>query len=321
VLSDLVRGGAAAVIGTALIWGAAYAWTGLNVFALYDVVFDSHLGIEFPFWPFVVWHPWDMLTMAGLPIAAAALMSVFGGSESGRGKTVSLAAAFIVPLVILSVLHVARGETGRVWLYFVPAAVAAAAALLHEQKALVAVAFVLLGVQAAVQGAVLRVHEYGYMPETLPAADVPASAVKIDTRFGASGQIALLAYEIDELAAGSEGAIRLYWQRMSDEPLQTSFRSFVHVATDLNDQMRVAQADGLPMREAYPTTCWAKGQIVVDEQRFGVSADAALGEYPVFVGLYDSLDGQRPPTFASPPAEQMHGSVLLPTRALVQGSR
>ena len=100
VLSDLVRGGAAALLGTALIWGTAYVWTGLNVFALYDVVFDSHLGIEFPFWPFVVWHPWDMLTMAGLPIAAAALLSVFGGSASARGKTVSFAAAFIVPLVI-----------------------------------------------------------------------------------------------------------------------------------------------------------------------------------------------------------------------------
>lgn len=320
VLLDLVRGGAAALLGTALIWCAAYVWTGLNVFTLYDVIFDSHLGIEFPFWPFVVWHPWDMLTMAGLPIVAAALLSVFGGSASARGKKISFASAFIVPLVILSALHVARGETGRVWLYFVPAVVAAAAALLHERKALAAVTFVLLGAQAAVQGAVLRVHEYGYMPETLPVAEAPMAAVKIDTRFGASGQIALLAYEMDELAAGRESAIRLYWQRMSDEPLQTSFRSFVHVATDLNDQMRVAQTDGLPMREAYPTTCWEKGQIVVDEQRFSVSADAAPGEYLVFVGLYDSLDGQRPPTFASPPADQMHGSVLLPTRALVQGN-
>jgi hypothetical protein len=324
VLLDLVRGGALAVIGAASIWIVAYVATGLDVFALYHVIFDSHLGIEFPFWPFVVWHPWDLLTMAGLATAVPALLAFVRGcarrpSEADSGKF-ALAAAFVVPLAMLSVLHVARGETGRVWLYFVPIAVAATALLLRDRATMFAV-FALLSLHTGVQNAVLRVHEYGFMPETLPQASVPAAAVTVDTRFGASGQIALLAYEIDSLTAGKEGAIRLYWQRMSDEPLQTSFRSFVHVAVDLDDQMRVAQANGLPMREAYPTTCWAKGQVVVDEQRFGVNADAAPGEYPVFVGLFDPLDGQRPPTFASLPAQQMHGSVLLPTRGVVQGSR
>ena len=314
----LVRGGAAAVIGVASLWIVAYASTGLNAVALYDVVFDSHLGIEFPFWPFVFWHPWDIVTMAGLSVVAAAFFGLRRIRARDDDSSFAFSAAFVLSLLILSLVHVARGETGRVWLYFTPIAVAAAAAMLRDRVRVMLAVFALLGMQTVVMGAVLRVHEYGYMPETLPAASVPAQATTVDTRFGASGQIALLAYEIDELVPGRESAIRLYWQRMSNEPVWASLRSFVHVAVTTDDQARIAQADGIPMREAYPTTCWAKGQIVVDEQRFRVNDDAVGGEYPLFVGMYDPVDGRRPPTFASPPAQQMHGSVLLPTRGVVR---
>jgi hypothetical protein len=80
----------------------------------------------------------------------------------------------------------------------------------------------------------------------------------------------------------------------------------------------VAQHDEMPVRSLYPTTCWAKGQIVEYRQRLPVNADAKAGDYPIFVGLYDPLTNQRPPTFASEPAQQMHGSVLLPTKATVE---
>lgn len=321
----LVRGGVAAVVGVASLWVVAYATTGLNVVALYEVVFDSHLGIEFPFWPFVFWHPWDIVTMIGLAVVAAAFAGLRRVGAKDGEPTFAFAASFALALAILSVVHVARGETGRVWLYFAPIAVAAAAAALRARVRAMIAALALLGLQTFVMGAVLRVHEYGYMPDTLPEETVPSTATTVDTRFGASGQIALLAYEIESFApgfvSGKEAAIRLYWQRMSDEPIWASLRSFVHVANDESDQVRIAQADGLPMREAYPTTCWAEGQVVVDEQRFRVSDDAAPGEHLLFVGLYDPLDGRRPPTFASLPAQQMHGSVLLPTRAVVRRSR
>jgi hypothetical protein len=45
--------------------------------------------------------------------------------------------------------------------------------------------------------------------------------------------------------------------------------------------------------------------------------DAKPGQYPIFVGLYDPAKNERPPTFASAPAKQMYGSVLLPDPATV----
>ena len=174
-----------------------------------------------------------------------------------------------------------------------------------------------MGLSVVVQGSLIRTHEYGYWPETLPQVSVPADATAVDARFGANGQIALLAYKINALLPGQQGSISLWWQRMSDAPIEAAYKAFVHVAEDESDQGRVAQHDEMPVRSLYPTTCWAKGQIVEDTHVLRANADAKAGDYSVFVGLYDPLTNQRPPTFASPPAQQMHGSVLLPTRATV----
>jgi len=312
-IAFLARSTMIAAIGAASVWAVAWAWAGLDPIRLYHVVFDSHLGIPFPFWPFVFWHPWDVLTMIGLPLAMIAMFA-------GWRKAAALSAAFVVTLLALSLAHVARGETGRVWMYFGPAAVGAAGIVLaNVSRRTQAVIVGVLAMQLIVQSAVLRVMvDYGIVPESLPSADVPADAVHVDARFGASGQIALLAYSLDPLEPGREGQITLFWQRMSEHHVDVAYKVFVHVAVDEADQDRIAQHDEMPMRSQFPTTCWQRGQIVADTMPLAVSAGALPGRYPVFVGLYDPFTGQRPPTFASPPAQQMHGSVLLPTRAVVQ---
>jgi len=205
-------------------------------------------------------------------------------------------------------------------MYFGPVAVATAAIVLAEATCRAQVAIVgLLALQLIVQGSVLRVLvDYGIVPESLPSATIPADATRVDARFGASGQIALLAYTLDELEPGEEGSITLFWQRMSEQPLDTAFKGFVHVAEDESDQARIAQHDEMPMRSQFPTTCWQQNQIVADVMPLPVNAEAQAGEYPVFVGLYDPLTNERTPTFASPPAQQMYGSVLLPTWAVVR---
>jgi hypothetical protein len=310
--SLLIASALLAALGIASIWVIAFVWTGLDPVRLYRVVFDSHLGIDFPFWPFVFWHPWDVLTMVGLPLA---MLTIFAGWR----RAPALAAAFAATLLALSLAHVARGETGRVWLYLAPAAVGAAAIVLAgvprpAQAAIVGA----LAVQLIVQGTLLRVLvDYGIVPESLPSATIPPDATVVDARFGASGQIALLAYRLDELRPGQGGTITLYWQRTSDRAIESAYKGFVHVAADEADQNRIAQHDEMPMRSQFPTTCWQQNQVVADVMPLVVSADARPGDYFVFVGLYDPLTERRPPTFASPPAQQLHGSVLLPTRARV----
>src|SRR4029453_13862540 len=138
------------------IWVLAFILFRLDALELYRVVFKSHLAIELPYWPFVVWHPWDIMTFIGPPLVA---ITVFAGWR----PALPLAAAFCITMFTLSVLHVARAETGRVWLFFPPPAVGAAAIVLArrhtaEQTAVMA----LLALQLVVQAGVMRVmNDYG----------------------------------------------------------------------------------------------------------------------------------------------------------------
>lgn len=303
---------ALAVLGTVSIWALAFVFFGLNPFHLYRVIMDSHLGIEFPYWPFVVWNPWDIMTFIGLPLVA---ITIFAGWK----RAAPLAAAFCITLFTLAVLGIARAETGRVWLFFTPLAVGTAAIVLARRKGVEQTLVVgLLALQLVVQAAVMRVlNDYGYTPAMMAPVTVPADAKQIDTRFGASGQIALLGYQLGDLQPGGYHKITLYWQRKSPDPIDTAYKVFIHVAMDQSDQGRITSSDTAPVDWLYPTTCWQPEQIVADEHPLVIPQDATPGSYPVFVGLYDPVNKVRPPTFASPPAQQMYGSILLPEPAHV----
>jgi hypothetical protein len=309
--SRIVQAGLA-ILGAVSIWVLAFLIFGLNPFSLYRAIMDSHLSIDFPYWPFVVWNPWDIITFIGLPLVA---ITIFAGWK----RAAPLAAAFCITLFTLSVLGIARAETGRVWLFFTPLAVGAAAIVITQRKGREqAVVVGLLAVQLVVQTAVMRVlNDYGYTPAMMAPVTVPVDAIQIDTRFGASGQIALLGYKLGELQPGGYHKITLYWQRKSAEPIDTAYKVFIHVAQDQSDQGRVASSDTAPVDWLYPTTCWQPEQIVADEHPLVVPQDTQPGNYPVFVGLYDPVSKVRPPTFASPPAQQMYGSILLPEAAHV----
>ena len=304
--------GALVVLGAVSLWVLAFVFFGLDPIALYRVIFSSHLSIDFPYWPFVVWHPWDIITFTGLPIVAIVALA-------GWKRATPLTAAFCVTLFLLSVLHVARGETGRVWLFFTPVAVAAAAIVIaRRRQAEQAIVVVLLAAQLVVMAGVLRVlNDYGITPAMMPPATLPADATAVDTRFGASGQIALLGYKIPELRPGAYQTMTLYWQRMSPEPIGVAYKVFIHVADDESDQARLTSSDTAPVDWLYPTTCWQPNQIVEDIHPLEIPRDAKAGQYPVFVGLYDPHGKARPPTFASPPTKQMYGSLLLPQPATV----
>ena len=219
----------------------------------------------------------------------------------------------------MSVLHIARGETGRVWLFFTPVAVAAAAVIIaRKRQGEQALVILLLAIQLIVMAGVLRIlNDYGITPAKMPAVQIPSDATTIDTRFGASGQIALLGYKVPELRVGAYQTMTLYWQRMSPEPINVAYKVFIHVATNDQDQTRVASDDTGPVDWLYPTTCWQPGQIIEDIHPLTTSIDTHPGQYPIFVGLYDPHGKVRPPTFASPPSRQMYGSILLPQPANV----
>jgi len=298
------------LIGIASVWVLCLPF-GFDPIGMYRATMQTHLDLERPFWPFVVWHAWDIITFIGIPIVVLGLAALWRRSTPQQ----ALAIAGFGTLLILCLAHVARGETGRVWMFFAPVVVAGAAAaggnvtrrwtmderrwatggqssIVHRLSSIVLLS--LLALQSIAQIGWLRVIGYGTDPATVADASVPSDATLTNIRYGRSGEMHLLGVDTaTSLKAGDYADATLYWQLDSTQALTRSYKIFVHYAPDLDDKVRVVNQDSIPMNWTLPTTCWRPGQIVQDRHGIRIDPNAAPGEYLMLVGLYEETSGER----------------------------
>jgi hypothetical protein len=306
--------GALALAGLIGPWAALVLLAGFDLLGSYNTAMRLHLALERDYWPFVLWHPWDILTFAGLPLAVAALCFAWR-------RAPALALAWVGTLVVQSLLHVARGETGRVWMYFAPTIVALGSLWLTDRQGVVSstrLVFVagLLVAQATAHIGLLRVIGYGVDPITVPNPALPADLVPTEIRFEPNGEIRLIGYRLKPVfSPGETGVIDLYWRHDGNGSLPRARKVFIHVADTPEDHYRIVNQDGRPANWTLPTTCWQPGQVVHDRHVFTVAADALPGEYYVLIGLYDELTGER--AFVHTAQLAIANAVALPTRLTV----
>jgi hypothetical protein len=307
---QLVTPLATVALGFTSFWAVLVVGFGFDPIGSYRTTMNQHFTLDRPYWPWALYSALDIFNFIGLPLAAIASLAMWR-------KWAALAAAFSVPIAIMAVTRLAHDETGRLLMYFAPLAVALAAAYLHDKSA--AIRGVVIGatlVQLFVHIVLLRVIGYGTDPLTVPNATLPVDAVRAEIRYERAGQVQLLGYNLPQsLKAGAHNAITLYWKLDSTAPLTTSYKVFIHIAPDLEDQSRVVNADGKPLNWALPTTCWQPGATLADRYEFVVDANAQAGEYLVLVGLYNEFSNQRAHIHTAQRAK--HNAVALPQRLRV----
>ena len=306
--------GVLAFIGLAGPWAALVLLAGFDLRGSYETAMRLHLALERDYWPFVLWHPWDIFTFAGLPLAMIATCLTWQ-------RAPALTFAWVATLAAQSLLHVARGETGRVWMYFAPVIVALGSLWLTRREGAIRFAqlsFVigLLTAQAAAHIGLLRVIGYGADPITVPRPTLPANLVSTEIRFEPNGEIRLLGYVIKQtFRPGESGTIDLYWRHEGETFLPRARKVFFHVADALDDRRRIVNQDGRPANWTLPTTCWQPGQTIHDRHFFTVDPDAQPGEYYKLVGLYDEHTGER--AFVHTAQIAVANAVALPSKLKV----
>ena len=93
------------------------------------------------------------------------------------------------------------------------------------------------------------------------------------------------------LNPGDELTLTLYWRTLS--PTEVSYTVFTQLLGP--DGQLHGQHDSPPGYGTLATDRWQPGQLLPDEHRLLIAADAPGGDYQLLVGFYNPADGQRIP--------------------------
>jgi hypothetical protein len=106
--------------------------------------------------------------------------------------------------------------------------------------------------------------------------------------------IHLIGYDLntDRAKAGDVLNFRFYWNA-SQSP-DDNYSLFIHLTPETDDQV-LTQADGAPVAPERPTLTWddPAETLISRELSLTLPADLPAGEYPVYVGLYNFVTGER----------------------------
>ncbi len=115
-----------------------------------------------------------------------------------------------------------------------------------------------------------------------------------------SDAIRFLGYDLeaDAYSPGQTMRLTLYWQARKE--MSTSYVVFVHLLGPYNPATANpiwGQEDVMPQQGKRPTTGWSPGEVVADEHRLSIFANAPPGDYEIEIGMYDPATGQRLPVY------------------------
>jgi hypothetical protein len=135
----------------------------------------------------------------------------------------------------------------------------------------------------------------------LPTPEVSTS-ITWDQKLG------LLGYDLPFInQEANELAITVYWQALTE--INNSYTGYFHLVEAESGSV-VAQADVVPRGWSYPTSWWARGEVVEDTVQIPLH-DVTPGRYELQVGWYEADSGLRLPLSSDGVQLASNGSALL----------
>jgi hypothetical protein len=288
------------VAGAAAIWFVYLLFWRVAPWEIAISGLDQHYQLvtsirRYEWW--VVWNLIDLVIYSSWPLALGFFGSLVLGYRylrDGRlGPVNALAAGLAILILVLNFSGSARGEVGRLWLFFMPLMAFPAAhfwqqAVPGKRSAVVLIALQLLIVLSLGWAwrpvrAVIVVAEEPAMAEAEPQ-------IELDQVF-ANEPLKLAGYSLfsSSVSAGETLELTLFWQ--AEGPATRPYTAFNHLVNE--EGQLVAQEDNWPVSGRWPPSCWRDGDIIVDEYELAIPPDTAPGSYHLITGLYDAQSSQR----------------------------
>jgi hypothetical protein len=283
---SLIEVGLCFGIGLAAPWVIYGLITGLTPFDLLRTAMNTHLSLDRPYLPWLWLHFWEWALLTGVPVIVLWLLRTRQWRERGSVLSVSL----LVTIFLLLLSGTARGETGRVWLFFAPFVLISAAGELDgltKIKERLADSWLVIGIGQATLMIVLAItwaviNAPDMMPPPAPPGGLgttnPTNAA-FDTSFR------LVGWD----ASADENAIilRLDWQSTAQITTPYWFSALL-VAPDGTPQSESTVWQ--PLETHYPTTCWADDETVGDTIRLLLPPNAASGDWWISLSAFADVN-------------------------------
>ncbi len=287
-IGSLIQNLALYGLGVSSIWLIYTGLTGVTLIDIYQLGLSLHFHLDRPYLPWLFMHAYDTFLFIGLPIAGLSIWRII----SVRGWTPAnvFAVATGLTLIIMVLSGTARGETGRVWLFFAPCWLLLAAdwmtrfSLRQQRQIFMLEAVVLVCMAAVLHGNFTALTE----PATLPTADHPAT-YPVDALFvNDTDQIRLVGLDVDP--SPTQVVLHLHWRADSYVRRPYVF-SLVSVAPDKTVRAGITW-EPLGWKTPVPPTCWVSQQEIVDTVLVPLSGDGRAGNWWFslsLVGIFDKL--------------------------------
>jgi 4-amino-4-deoxy-L-arabinose transferase-like glycosyltransferase len=106
-------------------------------------------------------------------------------------------------------------------------------------------------------------------------------------------EVRFLGYNLPgtRLQAGDTMRLVLFWQALVE--IDQDYTVFTHLID--HDGVIWGQKDAWPVASSYPTSRWARGDIIEDPYEIGISSETPSGDYRLEVGMYLLETGERLP--------------------------
>jgi hypothetical protein len=259
--------------GAALPWLVFYLASRITPLDVIRVAFEKHLGMERDPLVWLWMHGWEWALLGTLP----AVIVVLAGLRRQRLHASALPVALVGSLAILILSSTARGETGRVWLFFVPFALLAAGqmlptpASLHRMAVAQAVLFVALAATWVVMSAA---DTRSPVPPPPPHDNVMASGARFGNDFELTGWRAEV---VDE-------GLLLYMNLRADQQILVPYY-FAALPVDPLGQPAISEV-WQPQETRFPATCWPPGVVIGETRLLPLAAPPAPGGWYISLSAF-----------------------------------
>jgi len=265
--------------------------TGQTPLDLLRAAMNAHLALDRPYLPWLWLHFWEWALFVGVPLVLIWLTNMAKYARDSEAQRRILPITLLLTMALLLLSGTARGETGRVWLFFAPFLLIAAADTvstdIEKPQSGTGSAWLAIAIgQAAILVVLAMTWAVIDAPDITPRP-TPPGGLATTRPANANFMDSLWLVSWDAETGNNAITLKLDWQALQQVTMPYWFSALL------------VTPDGSPVAESvvwqpldthYPTTCWTANEWVGDTVTISLPHNAPAGDWWISLAAFANTE-------------------------------